>query len=169
MGEPSVWRGCGFGRSTIGVRRTNRCSSVVVLAAGGDLRRKLNFSLIKLYAEAWPPPRPTTRVCRRIAPRMRHRVAPGGIAWTQVMLGLAASTLAVLPAIPTTRMRGKRLHGLAKMEHLDNQRDSEKNRSAIRKLSARNAQIRGLFWFTAEGGRFFQRHKKLRVATLASE
>jgi hypothetical protein len=54
------------------------------------------------------------------------------------------------------------LFRLAKMEHSDNQRDSEKNRSAIRKLSARNAQIKGSFWFTGEGGRFFQRHKKLR-------
>jgi hypothetical protein len=34
---------------------------------------------------------------------------------------------------------------LAKIDHEDKQRDSEKKRSAIRKLSARNAQIRGLF------------------------
>jgi hypothetical protein len=62
------------------------------------------------------------------------------------------------------------LFRLAKMEHPDNQRDSEKNRSAIRKkaLSEKRSNP-GSFWFTAEGGRFFQRHKKLRVATLASE
>ena len=32
------------------------------------MRRMLNLSLIKLDAEAWPPPCPTTRVCHRIAP-----------------------------------------------------------------------------------------------------
>jgi hypothetical protein len=37
------------------------------------------------------------------------------------------------------------LFRLAKMEHPDNQRDSEKNRSAIQRPSAGNAQIRGLF------------------------
>ena len=47
------------------------------------------------------------------------------------------------------------LFRLAKMEHLDNQRDSEKNRSAIRKLSARNAQIRGLFGSPPKAGDFF--------------
>jgi hypothetical protein len=46
------------------------------------------------------------------------------------------------------------------MEHLDNLRDSEKNRSAIRKLSASEKRSNpGSFWFTAEGGRFFQRPK----------
>jgi hypothetical protein len=47
------------------------------------------------------------------------------------------------------------LFRLAKMEHLDNQRDSEKTRSAIRKLSARNAQIRGLFGSPPKAGDFF--------------
>ena len=34
---------------------------------------------------------------------------------------------------------------LAKTQHLDKQRDSEKKKNAIRKSSARNDQIRGLF------------------------
>ena len=44
---------------------------------------------------------------------------------------------------------------LAKMEHSDNQRDSEKNRSAIQKPSARNAQIRGLFGSLPKAEDFF--------------
>jgi hypothetical protein len=40
------------------------------------------------------------------------------------------------------------------MEHPDSQRDSEKNRSAIRKLSLSEAKRSnpGSVWFTAEGG-----------------
>jgi hypothetical protein len=34
---------------------------------------------------------------------------------------------------------------LAKTQHLDEQRDSEKKKNAIRKSSARNDQIRGIF------------------------
>jgi hypothetical protein len=34
---------------------------------------------------------------------------------------------------------------LAKTQHLDKQRDSEKKKNAIRKSSARNDQIQGLF------------------------
>jgi hypothetical protein len=60
-------------------------------------------------------------------------------------------------------MRGGFLVRLAKMEHLDNQRDSEKNRSAIRKLSARNAQIRGLFGSPPKAGDFFSDEEIERV------
>jgi hypothetical protein len=41
------------------------------------------------------------------------------------------------------------------MEHSDNQRDSENKRSAIQKLLARNAQIRGIFGSPPKAEDFF--------------
>jgi hypothetical protein len=41
------------------------------------------------------------------------------------------------------------------MEHSDDQRDSEKKRSAIQKPSGRNAQIRGLFGSLPKAEDFF--------------
>jgi hypothetical protein len=55
---------------------------------------------------------------------------------------------------PTTS--GGFLFRLAKMEHHDNnQRDSEKKRNAIQKLSVRDAQIRGLFGSPPKAEDFF--------------
>ena len=59
-----------------------------------------------------------------------------------------------LPCLPPSGGGGFLLR-LAKMEHSDNQRDSEKNRSAIQKPSARNAQIRGLFGSLPKAEDFF--------------
>jgi hypothetical protein len=45
------------------------------------------------------------------------------------------------------------------MEHPDNQRDSEKKPERHSKALSEKRSNPGSFWFTAEGGRFFQRPK----------
>jgi hypothetical protein len=55
------------------------------------------------------------------------------------------------------------------MKHPDNQRDSEKKPERHSKALGEKRPNPGSFWFTAKGGSFFQRHKKLGVASLVSE